>query len=164
MVIVMRVGIGYDSHRLAEGRRLILGGVEIPHTRGLDGHSDADALLHAIGDALLGAVGAGDIGTHFPDSDPAFKGVSSAFLLAKILYMAKQKGYTVHNVDTTIMLERPRLKDHIPLMINRIAHILNIPGTSISIKAKTNEGMGFVGREEGVAVMAVVMVLEQVAP
>jgi len=159
-----RVGIGYDSHRLAEGRRLILGGVEIPHDKGLVGHSDADALLHAIGDAILGAVGAGDIGTHFPDSDPAFKDISSAVLLSKILYMADKKGYAVTNVDTTVMLERPRLKDHIPLMTATIAQLLNIPADAVRIKAKTNEGMGFIGHGEGVAVMAVAMVRQQVIP
>jgi len=153
-----RVGIGYDSHRLAEGRCLILGGVEISHTKGLVGHSDADALLHAVGDAILGAVGAGDIGSHFPDNDPAYKDISSMILLAKILYIAEQKGYTVRNVDATVILERPKLKEHIPLMIERMALALKIPASDISVKAKTNEGMGFIGREEGAAAMAVVTV------
>jgi len=161
---MLRVGIGYDSHRLAEGRRLILGGVEIAHAKGLAGHSDADALLHAIGDAILGAVGAGDIGTHFPDTDPAFKDISSAVLLLKIRNIAEQKGYAVQNVDATVIMERPRLKDHVPLMAATIASLLNIAAEAVSIKAKTNEGMGFIGREEGVAVMAVATVLRQVRP
>jgi 2-C-methyl-D-erythritol 2,4-cyclodiphosphate synthase len=164
MVMMVRVGIGYDSHRLAEGRRLMLGGVEVPHVRGLVGHSDGDALLHAIGDAILGAVGAGDIGTHFPDSDPLYKNISSEILLTEILHIAALKGYAVHNIDTTIILEKPKLKDYIPLMIGRITDLLNLPGESISIKAKTNEGMGFVGHEEGIAIMAVVTVWRQVAP
>ena len=157
-----RVGIGYDSHRLEEGRRFVLGGVEIQHTRGPVGHSDGDALLHAIGDAILGAVGAGDIGTHFPDSDPAYKGISSTLLLAEILRITERKGYTVHNVDTTVILERPRLKDYIPPIIANLAKTLDISADYIGIKAKTNEGMGFVGREEGIAVMAVVTVRHKV--
>jgi 2-C-methyl-D-erythritol 2,4-cyclodiphosphate synthase len=162
--MTMRVGIGYDSHRLAEGRRLMLGGVEIPHTKGSAGHSDGDALLHAIGDAILGAVGAGDIGTHFPDSDPVYKDIASELLLAEILHIIELKGYTVHNIDATVILERPRLKDYIPLMIGRMTAVLNLPVENVSIKAKTNEGMGFVGHEEGLAVMAVVTVRRQVTP
>jgi 2-C-methyl-D-erythritol 2,4-cyclodiphosphate synthase len=164
MVIMMRVGVGYDSHRLAEGRRLMLGGVEIPHSKGLVGHSDGDALLHAVGDAILGAVGAGDLGKHFPDTDPAYKDMDSAILLAKIRHIAEQKGYSVHNVDASVILEKPKLKDHIPAMIGKIASTLDMPLENINIKAKTNEGMGFVGREEGMAVMAVVTVLKQVSP
>jgi 2-C-methyl-D-erythritol 2,4-cyclodiphosphate synthase len=162
MVVMLRVGIGYDSHRLVEGRRLVLGGVEIAHAKGLAGHSDADALLHAIGDAILGAVGAGDIGTHFPDTDPAFKDISSAVLLSKIRHIAEKKGYTVQNVDATVLMERPRLKDHIPLMVATVARLLNLAADAVSIKAKTNEGMGFVGCEEGVVVIAVATVLRQV--
>lgn len=164
MVNMMRVGIGYDSHRLAEGRRLILGGVEVPHMKGLVGHSDADALLHAIGDAILGAVGAGDIGTHFPDNDPAYKDIPSTILLSKIVEIAERNGYKVHNADATVILERPRLQDYIPLMIRQIANVLGIPAENMSVKAKTNEGMGFTGHEEGVAVMAVVTVQPKVAP
>jgi 2-C-methyl-D-erythritol 2,4-cyclodiphosphate synthase len=164
MVMIPRVGIGYDSHRLAEGRRLILGGVEIPCSRGLVGHSDADALLHAIGDAILGAVGAGDIGTHFPDNDPALKDIPSGVLLANIMSIAGEKGYAVMNIDATVMLERPRLKDHVPSMTATISRLLHIPADAVSIKAKTNEGMGFIGRGEGVAVMAVALVRQQVIP
>jgi 2-C-methyl-D-erythritol 2,4-cyclodiphosphate synthase len=164
MVGMIRVGIGYDSHRLEEGRRLILGGVEIPHDKGLVGHSDADALLHAIGDAILGALGAGDIGTHFPDNDAAYKGISSLVLLDRIRLVAGRKGYIVHQVDATVIIERPKLREHIPPMIGRIAAALNMAGEDVSIKAKTNEGMGFVGRGEGVAVMAVVTIRREVAP
>ena len=159
---MMRIGIGYDSHRLAEGRRLVLGGVEIPHSKGMMGHSDGDALLHAVGDAILGAVGAGDLGTHFPDHDPAYKDIDSTILLAKIRRIAEQKGYSVNNVDASVILEKPKLKDHIPAMIEKMAAVLNMPAEHISIKAKTNEGMGFVGHEEGMAVMAVVTVQKQV--
>lgn len=155
---MMRIGIGYDSHRLVAGRRLVLGGVEIPYDKGLLGHSDGDALLHAVGDALLGAVGAGDIGTHFSDRDDAYKDISSMILLARIVQLVEAKGYAVHNVDTTIILEKPKLKDYIPFMIAQMAQTLNTVAESISIKAKTNEGMGFVGRGDGMAVMAVVTV------
>ncbi len=143
----------------APDRHLILGGVDIPHSQGLLGHSDADALLHAIGDAILGALSAGDIGRHFPDSDPAYKDISSLVLLEKIHSMARRKGYRLGNVDATIVLERPKLRDYIPTMIDRIASVLAIPLDCVSIKAKTNEGMGFVGREEGIAVMAVVTII-----
>jgi len=161
---MMRVGIGYDSHRLAEGRRLMLGGIEIPHLKGSVGHSDGDALLHAVCDALLGAVGAGDIGTHFPDRDPAYKDISSLILLAEIKRIVERKGYGIHNVDATVILEKPKLKEHIPMMIQQMVSILALPAENISIKAKTNEGMGFVGREEGLAVMAVVTVLPLETP
>ena len=161
---MMRSGIGYDSHRLAVGRRLVLGGVDIPSEKGLLGHSDGDALLHAVGDALLGAVGAGDIGTHFPDTDAAYKDISSLILLSRIKQVVEDKGYRVHNVDATIILEKPKLKDYIPLMIAQMARTLNTVAESISIKAKTNEGMGFIGREEGMAVIAVVTVCRQEVP
>ncbi|MDQ5984628.1 MAG: 2-C-methyl-D-erythritol 2,4-cyclodiphosphate synthase [Syntrophus sp. SKADARSKE-3] len=161
---MIRVGIGYDSHRLVKGRCLILGGVEIPHDKGLAGHSDADALLHAIGDAILGALGAGDIGTHFPDNDAAYQGISSLVLLDQIRLVADRKGYIVHQVDSTVITEQPKLKEYIPVMVERIATALNIAGEDVSIKAKTNEGMGFVGRGEGVAVMAVVTIRREVTP
>ena len=161
---MIRIGIGYDSHRLVEGRRLVLGGVEIPHIKGLAGHSDGDALLHAIGDAILGAVGAGDIGTHFPDDDPAYKDISSLILLERIREIAERKGYAIQNVDTTVILEKPKLKVYRDSMIEKISAALLVPAGDVSIKAKTNEGMGFIGREEGMAAMAVVTVRQQVAP
>ena len=150
----MKVGIGYDSHRLAEGRPLILGGVTIPSERGLLGHSDADALIHAIIDALLGAMAEGDIGRHFPDSDPAYRGISSVTLLERVREMIDRKGYTVINIDASVLMERPKLAPHIPAMVETIARALDISASVVSVKAKTNEGMGFVGTGEGIAVMA----------
>ena len=158
---MMRVGFGFDSHRLAEGRRLMLGGVEIPHSRGLLGHSDADVLIHAICDAVLGALAAGDIGRHFPDTDPAYRDISSLKLLEYVRILAEEKGYGVHNVDSTVILEKPKISDYIPAMLVVLADILNIPSESISVKAKTNEGMGFVGRQEGIAAYAVVMIMKR---
>ena len=157
----MRIGIGYDSHRLVEGRRLILGGVEIPNDKGLAGHSDADVLLHAIGDAILGAVGEGDIGRHFPDTDLTYKDISSLELLRRIKIITEKKGCQVHNVDTTIVLEKPKLTGYIQDIELAIAKILDIPIERINVKAKTNEGMGFVGRLEGAAVFAVCTVDEK---
>jgi len=153
----MRVGFGYDSHRLVEGRRLVLGGVEIPFEKGLLGHSDADALLHALGDAILGALGERDIGTHFPDTDPDYRDISSRILLERIIALMKEKNFAVVNADVTLILERPRLSSHIPEMKIVLGGILGIADDSISIKAKTNEGMGFIGRGEGIAVFAVVL-------
>jgi 2-C-methyl-D-erythritol 2,4-cyclodiphosphate synthase len=157
----MRIGFGYDSHRLVAGRRLILGGVDIPHDKGLAGHSDADALLHAIGDAILGAVSAGDIGRHFPDTDPAYKNISSLELLGRIKTIAEKKGYKIHNVDTTIVLEKPKLAGYIQDMALNIAKTLDVPVERVNVKAKTNEGMGFVGRLEGAACFAVCTVEEK---
>lgn len=154
----LRVGQGYDAHRLEEGRPLILGGVEIPHHLGLSGHSDADVLTHAIGDALLGAVGAGDLGTHFPDTDPAFKGISSLRLLERIMAVVREKGYEPVNVDATIVAQAPRLAPHIPRMIGLLAPVLGLAPTAVNIKATTTEKMGFAGREEGIAAYAVVLV------
>ena len=154
----MRVGFGYDSHRFAEGRRFILGGMEIPHDKGLRGHSDADVLVHAICDAIIGAVGEGDIGTHFPDTDPRYRDISSMILLRRVRDMAADKGYAVHNVDTTVLAERPKLMPHTRQMAVNIAKVLDIPEDRINIKAKTNEGMGFIGCGEGVAAYAVVTV------
>ena len=154
----LRVGQGYDAHRLEEGRPLILGGVEIPHHLGLSGHSDADVLSHAIGDALLGAVGAGDLGTHFPDIDPAFKGISSLRLLERIMAVVREKGYEPVNVDATIVAQAPRLAPHIPRMIGRLAPVLGLAPAAVNIKATTTEKMGFAGREEGIAAYAVVLV------
>ena len=152
----MKIGFGYDSHRLVEERRLILGGVAIPFNRGLLGHSDADVLLHALCDAILGAIGEGDIGRHFPDTDPAYKGISSRVLLAKVRELAVRKGCSVNNVDATVVLERPRLKEFIPAMVLNIAESLRIDPKLVNVKASTNEGMGFIGRGEGIAAFAVV--------
>ncbi|MEI7637365.1 MAG: 2-C-methyl-D-erythritol 2,4-cyclodiphosphate synthase [Syntrophus sp. (in: bacteria)] len=153
-----RVGIGYDSHRWSEGRRLVLGGVNIPYQQGLLGHSDADALIHAICDAILGAIGEGDIGAHFPDHDPAFKDISSILLLNRSREIAAVKGYLVVNIDATVILEQPKLRQYISEMINNIAGALALSPERVSVKAKTNEGMGFVGRGEGIAALAVALV------
>jgi 2-C-methyl-D-erythritol 2,4-cyclodiphosphate synthase len=154
----MRVGLGYDAHRLVAGRPLVLGGVEIPYEKGLLGHSDADVLTHAIGDALLGAVGAGDLGTHFPDQDPAYKDISSLILLARIMEVVRDRGFTPVNVDATIVAEQPRLAPHIPAMQARLAPVLGLTPADINIKATTTEHMGFAGRGEGLAAYAVVLV------
>jgi 2-C-methyl-D-erythritol 2,4-cyclodiphosphate synthase len=158
----MRIGFGYDSHRLAAGRALVIGGVEIPHESGLLGHSDADVLLHALCDALLGAVGEADIGRQFPDTDPAYRGISSLLLLGQVCRRVRERGYRVGNVDATVVLERPKLSAHIPEMVRLIAATCSIDVTRVSVKAKTNEGMGFVGSGEGAAVFAVVTVEEAV--
>jgi 2-C-methyl-D-erythritol 2,4-cyclodiphosphate synthase len=154
----MRVGLGYDAHRLVAGRPLILGGVEIPHAQGLLGHSDADVLAHAIGDALLGAVGAGDLGTHFPDKDPAYKGISSLILLARIMEIVQERGFAPVNVDATIVAQQPRLAPHIPAMQANLAPILGLTPGDVNLKATTTELMGFAGRGEGMAAYAVVLV------
>ncbi len=154
----MRVGFGYDAHRFVEGRELVLGGVEIPHPRGLGGHSDADVLSHAIGDALLGAAGAGDLGRHFPDTDPAWRGISSLVLLERIREILRQRGYEPVNVDATVVAEKPRLAPHIPEMVKRLAEVLRLPAECVSVKATTTEQMGFAGRREGIAAYAVVLV------
>ena len=156
----MRVGLGYDAHRLVAGRPLILGGVEIPHALGLLGHSDADVLTHAIGDALLGAVGAGDLGTHFPDQDPAYKGISSLILLERIMRIVQERGYAPQNVDATIVAQEPRLAPHIPSMQANLAPILGLTPAEVNIKATTTEHMGFAGRSEGMAAYAVVLVIK----
>lgn len=148
----MRTGMGYDSHRLVPGRKLVLGGVEISHETGLAGHSDADALIHAIIDAIIGALGRGDIGAHFPDTDPAWKDASSLVLLKRTLGLAAESGYRVSWVDATVICERPRLAPYIGAMQEALAKA-GLEG--VNIKAKTNEGMGFVGRGEGVAAYAV---------
>jgi 2-C-methyl-D-erythritol 2,4-cyclodiphosphate synthase len=157
----VRIGFGYDSHRLVEGRRLVLGGVEIPHDKGLSGHSDADVLIHAICDAILGALAAGDIGSHFPDTNPAYKNISSLKLLEHVRNFGEQKGYGIHNLDSTIVLEKPKISGHIPHMLVKIAETLKISMELISIKAKTNEGMGFAGRQEGIAAYAVVTIVKK---
>jgi 2-C-methyl-D-erythritol 2,4-cyclodiphosphate synthase len=151
----MRIGFGYDSHRLAAGRRLVLGGVTVPHDRGLLGHSDADVLVHAVCDAILGAMAAGDIGRHFPDTDPAYRDISSLALLEHVRELAAGRGFEVINVDSTIVLERPKLAPHLEAMAENIAGALRIPPTRVGVKAKTNEGMGLVGAGEGAAAFAV---------
>ena len=150
----MRIGLGYDSHRFADGRKLIIGGVEIPHEKGLLGHSDADVLCHAIADAIIGALGKGDIGTYFPDTDPKWKDAVSIELLKSIVELAKMNGYAVAWIDSTIIAERPKLFPYIEKMKAALSRT-GISSGHINIKAKTNEGMGFVGRGEGIAAQAV---------
>ena len=153
----VRVGFGYDSHRLVEGRPLMLGGFHVPHTLGSLGHSDADVLLHALCDALLGALAMGDIGAHFPDTDPAYKDADSRKLLAAVVALIQGKGWTVGNVDCTVVLERPKLRPHIDTMRTIIAELLGVSLEAVSVKATTNEKMGFAGREEGVCAYAVAL-------
>jgi len=150
----IRVGIGYDVHQLMIDRPLVLGGVIIPHRRGLMGHSDADVLLHAIADSLLGAAGLGDIGIHFPNTDKKYKDIKSTRILAEVFKLIVAKGFQVGNLDATIIAEQPKLSPHIPAMKGKIARILVMPEDNISIKATTNERIGFVGREEGIAAIA----------
>lgn len=156
----MRIGHGYDVHRLTEGRKLILGGVEIPYELGLLGHSDADVLTHAVMDALLGAAGAGDIGQMFPDSDPAYAGADSIKLLRQVVISIKEKGFTVENVDGTIIAQRPKLAGHIPEMRARLAQCLEVPQNRVNVKATTEEGLGFSGAGEGIAAHAVCLLTE----
>ena len=151
----MRVGMGYDVHKLVPERKLILGGVEIPHTLGLLGHSDADVLLHAIMDALLGAAALGDIGKHFPDTDMAYKGISSMKLLEEVRTLVEKAGYVIDNIDATVMAQKPKLRPFIPEMEKKIAQCLQIAEDQINIKATTEEGLGFTGREEGIAAQAI---------
>jgi len=159
--VVLRNGFGYDSHRFAPDRKLILGGVEIPFDKGLWGHSDADALVHAICDALLGAAGHGDIGRHFPDHDQEYKDISSMILLEKVNKMIKAKGFSINNIDATVVMEQPKLAPHAAMMVSNIARVLKIPEDCVNIKAKTNEGMGLTGQNEGVAVFATAAVTER---
>ncbi len=154
---MMRVGHGYDVHRLVEGRKLILGGVEIPWEKGLLGHSDADVLVHAVMDALLGAAGLWDIGHAFPDNDPAYAGIDSMLLLARVRDMLTEKGYTVGNVDATILAQRPKLASHIPQMRRNIAQVLGVEEDCVNVKATTEEGLGFTGSGEGMAAHAVAL-------
>lgn len=153
-----RIGIGYDIHRLVQGRRLVLGGVEIPFEKGLLGHSDSDVLTHAICDALLGAAALGDIGTHFPDSDPQWAGASSLDLLAQVVQLLADKGLRVTNVDATVMAEQPKLSPHVDSMRDRLASVLGVGIDRVSVKAKTSEGLESVGRNEAMAVHAVVLI------
>lgn len=151
----MRVGMGYDVHRLVEERDLIIGGVKIPHTMGLLGHSDADVLLHAVMDALLGAAGLGDIGKHFPDTDPQYKGISSICLLESVAEKIQEKGYVVENIDATIIAQKPKMRPYIEQMEQNIAKALGISAEQVNIKATTEEGLGFTGTEEGISSQAI---------
>ncbi|HCJ66651.1 MAG TPA: 2-C-methyl-D-erythritol 2,4-cyclodiphosphate synthase [Elusimicrobia bacterium] len=152
----MRIGIGYDIHRLKRGRRLILGGVEIPYPKGLYGYSDADVLLHTIADALLGAVNLGDIGQHFPNTDPKYKNISSKIILDKVYQLVRKKGWGIVNIDSVIIAEEPELADYIPQMKKNIARVLKTKVEKISIKVTTNEGLGALGQKQGIAAYAVV--------
>lgn len=154
----IRTGFGYDSHRLVTGRPFLLGGIEIPHDKGGMGHSDADVLLHAITDALLGAVALGDIGLHFPDTDPKWKDADSRKLLRQVVELLREKGWSVGNMDCTVVLEQPKLRPHVDAMRSSIAALLDVEVDAVSVKASTNEKMGFVGRGEGVAAYAAVLV------
>ena len=154
----MRIGFGFDVHQLVEGVPFTLGGIVIPHHKGATGHSDADTLIHAICDALLGAANLGDIGMHFPDSDPVLKGIDSKILLGKVMQLLTEKGYRIMNIDTTVILQQPKLRPYIPQMQETLAQVMNIPVDSISIKATTTEKLGFTGREEGVSAYAVALV------
>ena len=153
-----RIGFGYDVHRLVEGIPFWLGGVEIPHHKGSQGHSDADVLLHAICDAMLGAAALGDIGTHFPDTDPAYRGIASSILLHRTGKLLHSHGYEIGNIDCTVCLQSPRIKDHVPEMRKQIAGHLGIRTDQVSVKATTEEKLGFTGREEGVSAYAVVLI------
>ena len=159
----LRVGEGYDVHRLVEGRPLILGGVEIPHDRGLAGHSDADALAHAVGDALLGAAGAGDLGQHFPSSDPRWRGASGATLLARVLEIVGEAGFAPVNVDATLVAQEPRLAPFAEAMRRSLAEMLGLDEAAVNVKLKSHDGLGALGRGEGIAARAVAL-LQQSAP
>jgi 2-C-methyl-D-erythritol 2,4-cyclodiphosphate synthase len=156
----MRVGFGYDVHSFVSGRRLILGGIIIPYPFGLKGHSDADVLVHAICDALLGAIAEGDIGRHFPDTDPQYKDISSMILLKNVLTKVREKGFHPINIDTTIVAQKPKLSDFIPKMVKEISDVLEMEVGRVNVKATTTEGLGFTGREEGMAAYAVALVEE----
>ena len=161
MIIDLRTGIGFDVHAFAEGRKLILGGVEIKHDKGLAGHSDADALLHAVTDALLGSLSLGDIGTHFPDDDPRYKNADSTVFLKKANELVRNRGFYVNNIDVVVMLQQPKISPYALKMKEKISKILDIGVDRISIKATTTEKLGFVGREEGISVMAVATVVRK---
>lgn len=157
---MFRIGFGYDVHRLVEGRPLILGGVEIPYPFGLEGHSDADVLTHAIIDAIIGALGAGDIGQHFPDTDPKYKGVSSLSMLRTVMDLIKDDGYRLNNLDTTITAQAPKLAPHLSNMRERLAQTLEASVSQINIKATTSEGLGFCGKREGMEAFAVISLVK----
>jgi 2-C-methyl-D-erythritol 2,4-cyclodiphosphate synthase len=158
---IFRSGIGYDAHRLVEGRKLILGGIEIAHARGLEGHSDADVLSHAIADALLGAIGAGDIGQHFPNTDESIRGISSIEILKRASALLAEKKARVTSVDAMLIAEAPKIAPHIPAMRKIIAKAIGVSESTVSIKATTNEGLGAIGRGEGMAAMAVATIEQE---
>jgi 2-C-methyl-D-erythritol 2,4-cyclodiphosphate synthase len=158
---MFRIGFGYDAHRLIKGRPLIIGGVSVPYELGLEGHSDADVLIHSLMDAILGALGKGDIGMHFPDNDPAYKGIDSTLLLKKVMELVSRDGYAINNADNTIVAQRPKLAPHMQDMRNRLSRLLEVPPDRINIKATTTEGMGFCGRGEGIAAYSVVSLVKK---
>ena len=158
---MFRVGIGHDTHRLVESRPLILGGVTIPFDRGCDGHSDGDALTHAIADAILGALSEGDLGVHFPDNDPQWQDADSVQLLSRVVWLAHERGFEIENVDTNVMIERPKLRPHIEAIRENLAKILNVEAGCISVKAKTAEGLDAVGRGEAVMAQAIVLLTQK---
>lgn len=160
-MINFRVGIGYDVHKLVDERKLFLGGIEIPSDKGLEGHSDADALLHSICDALLGAASLGDIGKHFPNTDERFKDISSLVLLEKVNELISNNGYSIGNIDSTVLAEKPKLLPYIEQMRNKIAETLKLNLEQVSIKATTNEKIGFIGREEGIAAISIALLYKQ---
>lgn len=153
-----KVGFGFDVHQLKDGKPFVLGGISLPHKRGAVGHSDGDALIHAICDALLGAANLGDIGQHFPDTSSDFKGIDSKILLKNVVILLGEKGYKIGNIDSTICLERPKITHHVPAMKTALCNVMRIDQNNLSIKATTNEKMGFIGREEGIAVHAVALI------
>jgi len=157
----MRVGFGYDVHAFVTGRPLFLGGIEIPYLFGLQGHSDADVLLHAICDALLGAIGEGDIGKHFPDTDSRYRDIRSTVLLKRVIHKIKEKGFHLVNIDATLVAQRPKLSEFIPRMVKQIADVLEIEPGRVNVKATTTEGLGFAGRGEGIGAYAVALVEEE---
>jgi len=157
----MRVGFGYDVHPFVSGRPLVLGGINIPYLFGLKGHSDADVLIHAICDALLGAIAEGDIGRHFPDTDPQYREIKSTILLKRVMDKVKGKGFSPINVDATIVAQKPKLSEFIPRMVKEIAEVLGVETGRVNVKATTTEGLGFTGREEGIAAYAVALVEEK---
>lgn len=155
---MFRVGFGFDAHKFSADKKLMLGGVEIPYDLGLTGHSDADVLTHAICDALLGAMGEGDIGTHFPDSDPKYKGISSLVFLSDILELLKERGYGIQNIDSVIVCEKPRIVPHVPAIKKKLSRITGLSERALGIKATTTDSMGFTGRGEGIAAYAVALI------
>jgi 2-C-methyl-D-erythritol 2,4-cyclodiphosphate synthase len=156
-ILDFRTGIGFDVHAFADNRKLIIGGIEIPFKKGLAGHSDADVLLHAICDAMLGALGLGDIGKHFPDNDSAYKNADSSLLLKRVYELVSGKGYAISNLDTVLILQQPKISPYVEKMRNRISEILSCDIEQVSVKATTTEGLGFTGREEGIAAMATIL-------
>jgi len=152
-----RIGFGFDTHKLEADHEFLLGGILVPHEKGATGHSDADVLIHAICDALLGAAGLRDIGSQFPDSSPEFKGIDSKILLARTMNLVREKGFDIGNIDATIVLQRPKIAEYIPEMVKTLSGVLSVESSQISVKAKTSEKLGFIGREEGVSAYAVVL-------